>query len=198
MNINFDKNGGLIPAIIQDFETGKVLMLGYMNRASYAKTRQSGKVTFFSRSRKQLWTKGETSGNFLKVKDIKIDCDGDTLLLKVRPTGPVCHTGSDTCFGENNQSDHRFLYELEELIRDRKNNPKPDSYTCQLFAAGSDRIAQKVGEEAIETVVAALSSDQAQLKAETADLIYHLLVLLAQNQISLKDIVEILFKRHNK
>ena len=160
MNIDFTKNNGLLPAIIQDEKTGKVLMLGYMNRESYEKTKATGRVTFFSRSRQALWTKGETSGNFLEVKEILSDCDGDTLLIKVKPTGPTCHTGADTCFNEKNIAEKPFIFELEEIIRDRRNNPKPGSYTNKLFDAGNERIAQKVGEEATEVVIDAVTGNE--------------------------------------
>ncbi|MDO9548347.1 MAG: bifunctional phosphoribosyl-AMP cyclohydrolase/phosphoribosyl-ATP diphosphatase HisIE [Candidatus Marinimicrobia bacterium] len=196
MKIDFDK--GLIPAIVQDDQTGKVLMLGYMNREAYDKTLETGKVTFFSRSRQQLWTKGETSGNFLLSKKILIDCDGDTILVKARPTGPICHTGADTCFEEVNTDSCDFLYELERIIADRKANPKPGSYTNKLFDAGICRIVQKIGEEATEVVIAAVSDNIPGMKEEVADLFYHLQVLLSEKNISLKEILDILQKRHQK
>ncbi|RKY57239.1 MAG: bifunctional phosphoribosyl-AMP cyclohydrolase/phosphoribosyl-ATP diphosphatase [Candidatus Neomarinimicrobiota bacterium] len=193
MNIDFGK--GLVPAIIQDEKTGKVLMLGYMNREAYDKTVESGKVTFFSRSRQKLWTKGETSGNFLDVKAILVDCDGDTLLVKAQPAGPTCHTGADTCFNEaNTPSD--FLHELERVIADRKANPKKNSYTNKLFDAGIQRIAQKVGEEATEVVIDAVRGNVPRMKEEIADLLYHLLVLLADKDVLLDDVLEVLEKRH--
>lgn len=193
MNIDFGK--GLVPAIIQDEKTGKVLMLGYMNREAYYKTAESGKVTFFSRSRQKLWTKGETSGNFLDVKAILVDCDGDTLLVKAQPAGPTCHTGADTCFNEaNTPSD--FLHELERVIADRKANPKKNSYTNKLFDAGIQRIAQKVGEEATEVVIDAVRGNVPRMKEEIADLLYHLLVLLADKDVLLDDVLEVLEKRH--
>ncbi len=194
MKIDFEK--GLVPAIIQDDSTGKVLMLGYMNKEAYNKTLEIGKVTFFSRSRQELWTKGETSGNFLLFKEMNVDCDGDTLLVKAIPTGPTCHTGSDTCFNELNSSADNFLFELEKVIADRKTNPKPDSYTNKLFKAGVKRIAQKVGEEATEVVIDAVSDDVSRMKEEVADLLYHLLVLLSNKNISLNEILEVLEKRH--
>ncbi|MFH2024931.1 MAG: bifunctional phosphoribosyl-AMP cyclohydrolase/phosphoribosyl-ATP diphosphatase HisIE, partial [bacterium] len=175
MKIDFDR--GLIPAIVQDDQTGKVLMLGYMNRIAYEKTLETGKVTFFSRSRQQLWTKGETSGNFLLSKEILIDCDGDTLLVKANPAGPICHTGADTCFKEINRDSRVFLFVLEKIIADRKANPKPGSYTNKLFDAGINRIAQKIGEEATEVVIDAVSDNVPGMKKEVADLLYHLLVL---------------------
>ncbi|HPD25262.1 MAG TPA: bifunctional phosphoribosyl-AMP cyclohydrolase/phosphoribosyl-ATP diphosphatase HisIE [Candidatus Marinimicrobia bacterium] len=198
MNIDFTKNNGLVPAIIQDEKTGKVLMLGYMNRESYEKTRATGRVTFFSRSRQALWTKGETSGNFLEVKEILSDCDGDTLLIKVKPTGPTCHTGADTCFNEKNIAEKPFIFELEEIIRDRRNNPKPGSYTNKLFDAGDERIAQKVGEEATEVVIDAVTGNGVRLPEEVADLLYHLLVLLTAKDLALDDIMNVLEKRHRK
>lgn len=198
MNIDFTKNNGLLPAIIQDEKTGKVLMLGYMNRESYEKTRATGRVTFFSRSRQALWTKGETSGNFLEVKEILSDCDGDTLLIKVKPTGPTCHTGADTCFNEKNIAEKPFIFELEDIIRDRRNNPKPGSYTNKLFDAGDERIAQKVGEEATEVVIDAVTGNEMRLPEEVADLLYHLLVLLVAKDVALDDIMNVLEKRHRK
>ncbi|MBN2601408.1 MAG: bifunctional phosphoribosyl-AMP cyclohydrolase/phosphoribosyl-ATP diphosphatase HisIE [Candidatus Marinimicrobia bacterium] len=193
MMIDFSK--GLVPAIIQDEKTGKVLMLGYMNREAYDKTLEIGKVTFFSRSRQQLWTKGETSGNFLLLKEILVDCDGDTLLVKVSPTGPSCHTGAETCFNEVNTASN-FLFELEKVIADRKINPKEGSYTNTLFNAGIKRIAQKVGEEATEVLIDAVSDDIPRMQEEIADLLYHLLVLLADKDISLNEILDVLKKRH--
>ena len=198
MNIDFTKNNGLLPAIIQDEKTGKVLMLGYMNRESYEKTKATGRVTFFSRSRQALWTKGETSGNFLEVKEILSDCDGDTLLIKVKPTGPTCHTAADTCFNEKNIAEKPFIFELEEIIRDRRNNPKPGSYTNKLFDAGDERIAQKVGEEATEVVIDAVTGNEMRLPEEVADLLYHLLVLLVAKDVALDDIMNVLEKRHRK
>ncbi|MFH1212637.1 MAG: bifunctional phosphoribosyl-AMP cyclohydrolase/phosphoribosyl-ATP diphosphatase HisIE [Candidatus Neomarinimicrobiota bacterium] len=198
MNIDFDKNDGLVPAIIQDAATGKVLMLGYLNRESYEQTVASGRVTFFSRSRKTLWTKGETSGNFLNVREILTDCDGDTLLIKVKPAGPTCHTGADTCFNEENVAPQSFIYELEKIIRDRRINPQAGSYTNKLFDAGIKRIAQKVGEEATEVVIDAVSDNVSRMKEEAADLLYHLLVLLNAQDVALDEIMTVLEKRHRK
>ncbi len=198
MKLNFEKSNGLIPAIIQDTDTNKVLMLGYMNQEAFNKTQQEGKVTFYSRSRQTLWTKGETSGNFLLVRKILIDCDNDTILVKASPTGPVCHTGQDTCFNETNQPDLSFLLELEQLIAERKENPVEGSYTVKLFNGGIKKIAQKVGEEATEVVIDAVDGDNERLKEETADLLYHLLVLLAEREIGLIEVVRILSERHNK
>ncbi|MFA4839515.1 MAG: bifunctional phosphoribosyl-AMP cyclohydrolase/phosphoribosyl-ATP diphosphatase HisIE [Candidatus Neomarinimicrobiota bacterium] len=198
MKIDFDKNGGLVPAIIQDAKTGKVLMLGYMNHASYEQTLATGRVTFFSRSRQTLWTKGETSGNFLDVKDIRLDCDGDTLLIKVKPTGPTCHTGTDTCFNEENIAPRPFIYELEKVIRDRRIHPQNGSYTNKLFDAGVNRIAQKIGEEATEVVIDAVTGNVPRMQEEVADLFYHLLVLLAAQDVALDDIMNVLEKRHKQ
>lgn len=198
MKIDFDKCGGLLPAIVQDATTGIVLMLGYMNQESYQKTLTTGKVTFYSRSRQQLWTKGETSGNFLLFKEIKIDCDGDTLLIKANPTGPVCHTGNDTCFNEVNTADLNFLNHLEKIIQDRKVNPQSGSYTNKLFDAGIKKIAQKVGEEATELVIDAVGGNTDRIREEAADLLYHLLVLLVNRDIPLKDVISVLEKRHKK
>jgi phosphoribosyl-ATP pyrophosphohydrolase/phosphoribosyl-AMP cyclohydrolase len=188
---------GLLPAIIQDAKTLKVLMLGYMNAEAFEKTQKENRVTFFSRSKKQLWTKGETSGNFLNVVDIKTDCDNDTILVKVIPTGPVCHTGADTCFKEENISEN-FLEELEEVINERKNNPSAQSYTSSLFAKGINRIAQKVGEEATELIIEAKDDNNEKFKNESADLLFHFLVLLVAKNMSLADVIEVLKSRHKK
>ena len=196
MKIDFEKNNGLIPAIIQDAKTNKVLMLGYMNQESYDITVQKKKVTFFSRSRQELWTKGVTSGNELLVKDIKIDCDNDTILVKAEPTGPICHTGKDTCFDEKNELQEDFLPILEEIISERKNSKPEDSYTAKLLSAGLNKISQKVGEEATEVIVAALNESDDELKNEVADLLYHLLVLLQAKGISLSEINTVLANRH--
>lgn len=196
MKIDFEKNGGLVPVIIQDDMTQKVLMLGYMNQGAYQKTVEDKKVTFYSRSRHKLWTKGETSGNELLVKKIIIDCDQDTLLIKVEPTGPVCHTGKDTCFEEVNDRNADFLYTLEEIITNRKKSSPEESYTAKLFAGGLNKITQKVGEEATEVVIAALNEGDEAFKAEAADLIYHLLVLLSAKGITLREINSVLFNRH--
>jgi phosphoribosyl-ATP pyrophosphohydrolase/phosphoribosyl-AMP cyclohydrolase len=196
MKINFKKGGGTIPAIIQDNTTGKVLMLGYLNRESYNKTIKDNKVTFYSRSKERLWTKGETSQNYLYVKDILFDCDRDTALIKVDPAGPTCHTGQDTCFGEENISQQNFLYQLEKIIEDRRQNPTPDSYTARLFKQGTKKIAQKVGEEANELVIEAVDDHIENFKNEAADLLYHLLVLLAEKNLRLKDIETVLEARH--
>jgi len=195
MEINFEKYAdGLVPAIVQDAETNKVLMLGFVNAEAFEVTRQSGKVTFFSRSRRTLWTKGETSGNFLHVREVLLDCDADTILIKASPAGAVCHTGADTCFDEKNESED-FLFELEKTIQDRKTNPSDASYTSKLFQKGINKIAQKVGEEAVELVIEAKDDNTELFKNEAADLLYHLLVLLAEKGIELKDVLETLKKR---
>lgn len=195
-NIDFKKGDGLVPAIIQDSVTDKVLMLGYMNEEAYDKTKTTGKVTFFSRSRNQLWTKGETSGNFLKLIDIKVDCDNDTLLVSAEPVGPVCHTGDETCWGEENKATYGFLSVLESVIEDRYNNPDEKSYTCHLFRKGINKIAQKVGEEAVETIIEAKDNNDDLFKNEVADLMYHLMVLLKAKKISYSEIMDVLKERH--
>lgn len=187
----------LIPAIIQDAATKKVLMLGYMNEEAYNKTLATSFVTFFSRSKNRLWTKGETSGNTLKLIEHKIDCDNDTILIYAEPNGPTCHTGADTCWNEINTGSS-FLDELQFIIRDRKNNPSETSYTTQLFNSGIAKIAQKVGEEAVETVIEAMKPNKQLLKQESADLLYHLLVLLEASEVSLDEVVEVLKNRHKK
>lgn len=195
-NINFKKADGLIPAVIQDVRTGKVLMLGYMNREAYDKTVTEGKVCFYSRSRGQLWTKGETSGNYLSVQEILVDCDGDTLLIKVIPAGPVCHTGQDTCFAEKNRKSISFLETLEKVIYDRKESMPEGSYTAMLFKEGVGKTAQKTGEEAVELVIEAVKGDRERILEESADLIYHFLVLLASCNIRLEEVVQVLENRH--
>jgi len=193
MKIDFNKNkNGLVPAIIQDFETKNVLMLGYMNQDSYERTLAIKKVTFFSRSKNKLWTKGEESGNFLEVISIKNDCDNDTLLIQVKPKGPTCHTGSDTCWNEKNDSDYGFIHELENTIAARKNNPSDESYVASLFKKGINKIAQKVGEEAIEVIIEAKDDDADLFLNESADLLFHYLILLQAKGFRLKDIVQLL------
>jgi phosphoribosyl-ATP pyrophosphohydrolase/phosphoribosyl-AMP cyclohydrolase len=194
-DFNKDSNG-LLPAIIQDFQTGKVLMLGYMNEESLAKTKEINKVTFYSRSKNRLWTKGEESGNFLEVVDIKIDCDNDAFLIKVKPVGPVCHTGNDTCWYEKNKDEFSFLHFLETIIQDRKLRPKENSYTNLLFNKGLNKIAQKVGEEAVEVVIEAKDNNDELFKGEAADLLFHLLVLFAEKNISLNQVLSVLRERH--
>ena len=201
--IDFTKYAdSLVPAIIQDDVTNKVLMLGFMNEAAVAKTLELQKVTFFSRSKKRLWTKGEESGNYLLLKDIKADCDNDTLLIKATPQGPTCHTGADTCWNEKNESDN-FLLELEQIIIDRKNNPTDTSYTSSLFANGINKIAQKVGEEAVEIVIEAVTpplenGGKALFLGEAADLLFHYLILLQAKGHSLNDVINVLKERHKK
>ncbi len=196
MNLDFEKSGGLIPAIIQDAKTAKVLMLGYMNSEALEKTKTENRVTFFSRSKNRLWTKGETSGNFLEVVSITEDCDNDTLLIKANPLGPVCHKGSDTCFNEINPSNALFLEYLENVIHDRKNNPSAKSYTSELFAKGINKIAQKVGEEAVELVIEAKDNNKDLFIGEAADLLYHYLILLSAKGLTLGDVVKKLEERH--
>ena len=196
MNIDFSKSNGLVPAIIQDYMTSKVLMLGYMNEEALKKTQETGQVTFFSRTKDRLWTKGEESGNFLNVKSISVDCDNDTLLIKVNPVGPVCHTGTDTCWGESNQGDISFLKFLQEFIEVRHAEMPEGSYTTSLFNKGINRMAQKVGEEAVETVIEATNGTEEGFLYEASDLVYHLIVLLRSKGYSLDDIGRELKKRH--
>lgn len=193
MNINFNKSEGLVPAIIQDDRDGQVLMLGYMNSEALQKTISEKRVTFFSRSRGVLWTKGETSGNYLEVRTITTDCDSDALLIRAVPTGPVCHLGTDTCFGQ--KSARGFLYNLEELITSRLDTADEKSYTVRLYRQGINRMAQKVGEEAVELIIEAKDNNTDLLKQETADLLYHLLVLLKARGVSLEEIEDVLRSR---
>ena len=196
MNIDFSKYAdGLVPAIVQDAATRNVLMLGFMNAEAIELTESTGRVTFFSRSKQRLWTKGETSGNFLNVVSITPDCDNDTLLIKAKPNGPVCHTGSQTCFGETEDSELAFLIDLERVIENRRSNPTADSYVAKLFSKGLNKIAQKVGEEAVETVIAAKDDDLHDFKNEAADLLFHYLVLLNAKGTRLNDIVDVLRER---
>ncbi len=194
--LNFKKMEGLVPAVIQDARTGQVLMVGFMNKEAVQKTAGEKKVTFWSRTKKRLWQKGETSGNYLEVVSMHSDCDTDALLIKANPHGPVCHTGSFTCFGENElpQGIH-VLAELENIIADRKKNMPEGSYTSKLFSEGTARIAQKVGEEGVETALAAVQNDNPKLAEETADLLYHMIVLLRQQNMSLADVADVLHKR---
>lgn len=195
MNIDFEKYAdGLAPAIVQDAETGKVLMVGFMNSEAFEITKKIRKATFYSRSRQVLWTKGETSGNFLNVKEILVDCDADTILIKAIPAGVVCHTGADTCFNETNENTN-FLFELEKIILERKGGSSESSYTSKLFAKGLNKIAQKVGEEAVELIIEAKDDDDELFKAEAADLLYHLLVLFAAKGTGLNDVLETLRQR---
>ena len=194
--LDFEKNDGLIPAVIQDARTRQVLMLGYMNREALEKTMETGLVTFYSRSRRELWTKGETSGNYLHLKEIKKDCDSDTLLVRAVPDGPVCHLGTDTCWGEENKSDPAlFLMQLEALLRERKEKRPEGSYTVKLFDAGIKKIAQKVGEEAVETILEAENGTTERFLNEAADLMYHLITLLTAKDLGLEDVVQVLEER---
>ncbi len=194
MKIDFTKSEGLVPVIIQDEQTLEVLMLGYMNEEAYLKTEKEQKVTFFSRTKNRLWTKGEESGNFLHVKSISIDCDNDTLLIKAKPVGPTCHTGSRSCF--NTPYNQNFIFELENIITDRYENPTTKSYVNSLRQKGLNKIAQKVGEEGVETVIAALAETEIDLINEASDLVFHLLVLLKEKNISLDNIAKNLESRH--
>ena len=196
MKVDYSKYAdGLVPAIVQDERTGKVLMLGFMNEAALAKTLELQKVTFFSRTKNRLWTKGEESGNYLLVKEIRTDCDNDSLLVKVHPLGPVCHTGADTCWDEKNTGDN-FLFALEEIIAQRKMNPSGQSYTSSLFEKGINKIAQKLGEEAVELIIEAKDQDENLFKNEAADLLFHYLVLLQAKGFRLDDIQQVLKERH--
>ncbi|HEX6982982.1 MAG TPA: bifunctional phosphoribosyl-AMP cyclohydrolase/phosphoribosyl-ATP diphosphatase HisIE [Balneolaceae bacterium] len=194
MNIDFDKTNGLVPAIIQNHITLQVLMLGYMNEEAFLKTQKEGRVTFFSRSKNRLWTKGETSGNFLRVKEILADCDKDTILIKADPEGPTCHTGSTSCFGE--ETAKGFLYQLQQTIYQRIDDNDEDSYTNALFKKGTNKVAQKVGEEAVELVIEAKDDNDDLFKNEAADLLYHLLILLKTKNIRLEDIEDVLKGRN--
>lgn len=196
MKLDFDKGNGLLPVVIQDYTSLKVLMVGYMNEQSLTLTRTEGMVTFFSRSRNELWTKGKTSGNYLHVKEILEDCDNDTLLIKVIPDGPTCHTGSETCFKEN--SAKGFLYELEKTIDERISNDNEKSYTNDLFKRGINKVAQKVGEEAVELVIEAKDDNDDLFRGEAADLLYHFLILLRAKNMKLEDIENVLKVRNTK
>lgn len=197
MYIDFNKMNGLVPAIIQDAVTKNVLMLGYMNQEAYRKTIETKKVTFWSRERKCLWTKGETSGNFLNLVNIKNDCDNDTLLISVQPEGPTCHTGTDTCWGEtNNYNPILFLSELQDFINQRYHDMPEDSYTTSLFKKGINRIAQKVGEEALETVIEATAGTKDKLVYEASDMLYHLIVLLTNKGLRIENLAQELLERH--
>lgn len=196
MNLDFEKAGGLIPAIIQDDKTNKVLMLGFMNEEAYKQTIETGKVTFFSRTRNCLWMKGETSGNTLQVVQVMEDCDRDTLLIKANPAGPVCHTGNDTCFGEKNTEDILFLKQLQNFIERRRQEMPEGSYTTSLFTKGVNRMAQKVGEEAVETVIEATNGTEEGFIYESSDMIYHLIVLLTSKGLRIEDLCRELMKRH--
>ncbi|HPH25067.1 MAG TPA: bifunctional phosphoribosyl-AMP cyclohydrolase/phosphoribosyl-ATP diphosphatase HisIE [Chitinophagaceae bacterium] len=198
MNINFSKySDGLVPAIIQDFQTQKVLMLGFMNNEALQQTYNTGKVTFYSRAKQRLWTKGEQSGNFLNLKSITVDCDNDTLLIKVQPQGPTCHTGADTCFNEKNHSDD-FLTYLEQIIELRSKASPEESYVSRMLQKGINKVAQKVGEEAIELVIEAKDNDETLFLGEAADLMFHYLLLLNAKGFKLQQVIEVLQKRHTK
>jgi phosphoribosyl-ATP pyrophosphohydrolase/phosphoribosyl-AMP cyclohydrolase len=197
MQLDFSKLGnGLIPAIVQDASTNVVLMLGFMNEEAFEKTKKEGKVTFYSRTKKRLWTKGEESGNFLNVVSITPDCDNDTILIKAIPEGPVCHTGNDTCFAENNKGNINFLIHLQNVIDERLQNMPEGSYTTTLFEKGINRIAQKVGEEAVETVIEAKDNNDELFLNEVADLTYHMLVLLTAKSYRIEDVIKVLQERH--
>lgn len=196
MKVDFEKMGGLVPAIVQDDFTNKVLMLGFMNEEALKKTEETGKITFYSRTKKRLWTKGEESGNFLNVVKIMNDCDNDTLLIKVKPEGPVCHTGTDTCWGEKNEEDIMFLKYLQDFIDKRYEERPEGSYTTSLFKKGVNRMAQKVGEEAVESVIEATNGTNEGLIYEASDLIYHLIVLLTSKGLRIEDLARELKKRH--
>ncbi|BCL69174.1 Histidine biosynthesis bifunctional protein hisIE (Includes: Phosphoribosyl-AMP cyclohydrolase; Phosphoribosyl-ATP pyrophosphatase) [Vibrio nigripulchritudo MADA3029] len=197
--INWDKVDGLVPAIVQDFQSSQVLMMGYMNQDALAKTGETGQVTFFSRTKARLWTKGETSGNVLQLKNMALDCDNDTLLVKVEPIGPTCHLGNTTCWDVDPQEESQmvWLHQLEQLLAARKSADPDSSYTASLYARGTKRISQKVGEEGVEVALAATSGDKAELVCESADLIYHLLVLLQDQGLSMSDVINKLKERHN-
>ena len=194
LNIDFSKGDGLVPVVIQDNTTLQVLMVGYMNEEAYLKTETEGRVTFYSRSRQTLWTKGETSGNWLRVVTTETDCDNDAILIKAEPSGPVCHTGTWSCFGE--QPAKGFLYRLEEIINNRIEEGSTGSYTSRLFSEGTGKIAQKVGEEAVELVIESMGDNNGLFKNEAADLLYHFLVLLRAKSVSLPEIEEVLLSRH--
>jgi phosphoribosyl-ATP pyrophosphohydrolase/phosphoribosyl-AMP cyclohydrolase len=196
MNIDFSKGNGLVPVVIQDNNTLQVLMVGYMNHEAFLKTRNENRVTFFSRSKNRLWTKGETSGNYLNVKEILTDCDNDSILIKVNPAGPVCHNGNSACFDENTSKG--FIYELEQVINQRIENDANESYTNKLYKKGINKVAQKVGEEAVELIIEAKDENIELFKNEAADLLYHLLILLKTKGINFMSIEEVLKERHKK
>ncbi len=198
MDINFNKNNdGLVPAIIQDATTKNVLMLGYMNQEAFDMTQDTKRVTFYSRTKQRLWTKGEESGNFLNLVDLKLDCDRDTLLISVNPVGPTCHTGTDTCWSEANNQGYGFLSNLEAIIKDRKDDPINEaSYVASLFRKGINKVAQKVGEEAVEVVIEAKDNNDKLFLDESADLLFHYLILLQAKGFTLNDIVQVLKERH--
>jgi len=196
MTLDFNKMGGILPAIIQDARSNRVLMLGFMNSEAYEKTLDEGRVTFYSRTKERLWTKGEESGNFLNLVDITPDCDNDTLLVRVNPEGPACHTGQESCFGIDSDGGLDFIAELEEILRSRKQEMPEDSYTAKLFSHGINKIAKKLGEEAVELVIEAKDSDDERLLEEAADLLFHMLILLIERGYALEDVVRVLRGRH--
>jgi phosphoribosyl-ATP pyrophosphohydrolase/phosphoribosyl-AMP cyclohydrolase len=196
MALNFEKMGGILPSIIQDAQSNQVLMLGFMNREAYEKTIREGKVTFYSRTKERLWTKGEESGNFLHLVEILEDCDQDTLLIRVNPAGPACHTGEKSCFGETSGTGFEFVMELQDLLKSRKENLPEDSYTAKLFSKGIDKIVQKVGEEAVELIVESKNSDDERFLEEAADLLFHMMILLTERGYGLGDVVSVLKGRH--
>ncbi|MDX1653359.1 MAG: bifunctional phosphoribosyl-AMP cyclohydrolase/phosphoribosyl-ATP diphosphatase HisIE [Brumimicrobium sp.] len=198
MKVDFDKENGLVPAIVQDAFTLEVLMLGYMNEEAYNKTLSTGKVTFFSRSRQKIWTKGEESGNFLNMLSVEVDCDNDTLLIKAEPEGPTCHKGTTTCWGEHSFTGFSTIGKLESVIEDRRNNPNEKSYVSSLVRSGINKVAQKVGEEAVEVVIEALDSDDNLFLNESADLFFHYLILLQEKGYKLKDVLGVLEERNKK
>lgn len=192
---DFEKAGGLVPAVVQNASSGAVLMVGYMNKEAYAQTLTSRRVTFFSRSRQKLWEKGETSGNYLDLVHMDVDCDGDSILVQATPQGPTCHTGDESCFGDESPCGLRFLEELSRTIAERRTGPQQGSYTSELFAAGTDRLVQKVGEEALEVVIEGKNTDDVRLLSESADLVFHLMVLLESRGLSLRDVSLVLKER---
>jgi phosphoribosyl-ATP pyrophosphohydrolase/phosphoribosyl-AMP cyclohydrolase len=196
LKINFEKVGGMVPTVVQDIFSKEVLMLGYMNQEALDKTVKTGKVTFFSRTKQRLWTKGESSGNFLFVKELRVDCDHDTVLIKAEPVGPVCHRGTDTCFGEENKSKTAFIDKLRAVIKNRKETPDNKSYTSSLFAKGINKVAQKVGEEAVEVVIEAKDDNKELFMGEAADLLYHYLVLIEAKGFELDEVMQVLIDRH--
>jgi phosphoribosyl-ATP pyrophosphohydrolase/phosphoribosyl-AMP cyclohydrolase len=197
-NLDWQKGDGLLPAIVQDADDGRVLMLGYMNAEALARTRQTGRVTFFSRSKQRLWTKGETSGHYLELVRIEADCDRDTLLVLARPNGPTCHTGSETCFGDAQRPAVGFLKRLDNVVRERRDAATDSSYTARLLSEGTQRCAQKVGEEGVEVALAAVAGEREALESEAADLLYHLLVCLRSAGSDLDSVIEVLLRRHRR
>jgi len=196
-DLDWEKGEGLLPAVVQDARSGRVLMLGYMNAEALAHSLSSGRVTFYSRSKQRLWTKGESSGNWLQLQRVRMDCDRDTLLVLAQPNGPVCHTGTDTCFGNQVEPTVGFLAQLERIVQGRKGASAESSYTARLYQSGTRRIAQKVGEEGLETALAAVAQGKPELLGEAADLLYHLLVLLSDRDLDLAQVVEVLQERHS-